>query len=136
MQAAEGKMGRVFMLRLDDGDLLPASIEHFAKEKNIKNGFVLLVGGIGSGQVVVGPRDFRANAAGCHAPADRRRARSGGSWRSRSGCRRQNHDAHACGHGPFRKNDHRLYPSRGQDMARGGSDCLRNYRYRCQADFR
>jgi Predicted DNA-binding protein with PD1-like DNA-binding motif len=56
MQAAEGKMGRVFMLRLDDGDLLPASIEHFAKEKNIKNGFVLLVGGIGSGQVVVGPR--------------------------------------------------------------------------------
>ena len=56
MQAAEGKMGRVFVIRLEDGDLLPASIEHFAEEKNVKNGFVLLVGGIGSGQVVVGPR--------------------------------------------------------------------------------
>ena len=56
MQAAEGKMGRVFIIRLEDGDLLPAAIEHFAADKHIKNGFVLLVGGIGSGQVVVGPR--------------------------------------------------------------------------------
>jgi predicted DNA-binding protein with PD1-like motif len=56
MQAAEGKMGRVFVIRLEDGDLLPASIEKFAEKKKIKNGFVLLVGGIGSGQVVVGPR--------------------------------------------------------------------------------
>ena len=56
MQAAEGKMGRVFVIRLEEGDLLPASIEKFAEEKKIKNGFVLLVGGIGSGQVVVGPR--------------------------------------------------------------------------------
>jgi len=56
MQAAEGKMGRVFILRLEDGDLLPAAIEGFAEEKHVKNGFVLLVGGIGSGQVVVGPR--------------------------------------------------------------------------------
>jgi predicted DNA-binding protein with PD1-like motif len=56
MQSAEGKMGRVFILRLEDGDLLPSAIESFAEEKKIKNGFVLLVGGIGSGQVVVGPR--------------------------------------------------------------------------------
>ena len=56
MQSAEGKIGRVFMLRLEDGDLLPSAIEGFAEEKHIKNGFVLLVGGIGSGQVVVGPR--------------------------------------------------------------------------------
>ena len=56
MQSAEGKMGRVFVIRLEEGDLLPASIEKFAEEKKIKNGFVLLVGGIGSGQVVVGPR--------------------------------------------------------------------------------
>ena len=56
MQVAEGKIGRVFIIRLEEGDLLPAAIEHFAAEKHIKNGFVLLVGGIGSGQVVVGPR--------------------------------------------------------------------------------
>src|SRR5271157_2885666 len=56
MQSAEGKMGRVFVIRLEEGDLLPAALEQFAEEKKIKNGFVLLVGGIGSGQVVVGPR--------------------------------------------------------------------------------
>ncbi|MDD5289518.1 MAG: DNA-binding protein [Dehalococcoidales bacterium] len=56
MQAGEGKQGRVFVIRLEDGDLLPACIEEFAAEKGIKNGFVSLVGGIGSGQVVVGPR--------------------------------------------------------------------------------
>ena len=56
MQSAEGKIGRVFIIRLEDGDLLPAAIERFAAEKRILNGFVLLVGGIGSGQVVVGPR--------------------------------------------------------------------------------
>ena len=56
MQVGEGKIGRVFIMRLEDGDLLPTCIEEFAYEKNIKNGFVLLTGGIGSGQVVVGPR--------------------------------------------------------------------------------
>ena len=56
MQSCEGKMGRVFVIRLEEGDLLPVSLEKFAEEKNIKNGFVLRVGGIGSGQVVVGPR--------------------------------------------------------------------------------
>jgi predicted DNA-binding protein with PD1-like motif len=56
MQAAEGKLGRVFIIRLEDGDLIPACIERFAEEKHIKNGFVLLIGGIGMGQVVVGPR--------------------------------------------------------------------------------
>ena len=30
MQAAEGKMGRVFVIRLEEGDLLPASIDKFA----------------------------------------------------------------------------------------------------------
>ena len=56
MQSTEGKMGRVFVIRLEEGDLLPAALEQFAEEKKIKNGLVLLVGGIGSGQVVVGPR--------------------------------------------------------------------------------
>jgi uncharacterized protein len=56
MQAAEGKIGRVFMIRLEDGDLLPVCIEKFARKKKVQNGFVLLIGGIGSGQIVVGPR--------------------------------------------------------------------------------
>ncbi len=57
MKASEGHIGRVFVLRLENGDRLPDCIEQFAAEKGIKGGQVVLVGGIGSGQVVVGPRD-------------------------------------------------------------------------------
>jgi predicted DNA-binding protein with PD1-like motif len=56
MHAGEGKLGRVFVIRLEDGDLLPACLEEFAQKQGVKNGVVLLVGGIGSGQIVVGPR--------------------------------------------------------------------------------
>jgi predicted DNA-binding protein with PD1-like motif len=57
MKASEGKLGRVFVIRLEDGDRLPDCIEHFAAENNIATGHVILVGGIGGGQIVVGPRD-------------------------------------------------------------------------------
>lgn len=60
MKAAEGKIGRVFVLRLEDGDVVPDVIEKFALEKGIKVGHVILIGGIGGGQVVVGPRDSKA----------------------------------------------------------------------------
>ena len=53
---SEGKIGRVFVIRLEDGDKLPDSIEKFAEEHNIKVGQAVLIGGIGSGDVVVGPR--------------------------------------------------------------------------------
>jgi predicted DNA-binding protein with PD1-like motif len=56
MKAGEGKIGRVFVIRLEAGDVLPDCVSRFAEEEGIKNGFVLLVGGIDSGQVVVGPR--------------------------------------------------------------------------------
>ncbi|UCH50795.1 MAG: DNA-binding protein [Chloroflexota bacterium] len=56
MKASEGKIGRVFIIRLEDGDALPACIESFAAEKKISVGQVILIGGIGDGQVVVGPR--------------------------------------------------------------------------------
>ncbi len=57
MKATEGTIGRVFVLRLEDGDVVPDCIEKFAAEKGVRHGQVVLVGGIGAGQVVVGPRD-------------------------------------------------------------------------------
>ena len=60
MKATEGKAGRVFIIRLEDGDVIPGCIEQFARQKGVKNGFVLLVGGLGSGQIVAGPRDSAA----------------------------------------------------------------------------
>jgi uncharacterized protein len=56
VKASEGRVGRVFVIRLEDGDAIPGCIEHFAEQKQITTGQVLMVGGIGDGQVVVGPR--------------------------------------------------------------------------------
>jgi predicted DNA-binding protein with PD1-like motif len=56
MKACEGKLGRVFVIRLEDGDVLPKCIEKFAEEKGISVGHVILVGGLREGQIVVGPR--------------------------------------------------------------------------------
>ena len=56
MKASEGRVGRVFVLRLEDGDIVPDCIERFAAEKGVSVGHVILVGGIGGGEVVVGPR--------------------------------------------------------------------------------
>jgi predicted DNA-binding protein with PD1-like motif len=56
MKASDGQIGRVFVLRLEDGDVVPECIERFAEEKGVSVGHVILVGGIGGGEVVVGPR--------------------------------------------------------------------------------
>jgi len=60
MKATEGTVGRVFVLRLEDNDLIPDCIEQFAIEKNVMTVYVLLIGGMGAGSVVAGPRDFVA----------------------------------------------------------------------------
>ena len=57
MKASEGKIGRVFVVRLEDSDVVPTCLERFAEEKGISVGHVILIGGIGDGAVVVGPRD-------------------------------------------------------------------------------
>jgi predicted DNA-binding protein with PD1-like motif len=56
MKSCEGRLGRVFVIRLEDGDVLPKCIEKFAEEKGISVGHVILVGGLREGQIVVGPR--------------------------------------------------------------------------------
>lgn len=56
MKSSEGEIGRVFVMRLEDGDVIPDCIERFAGEKKIAVGCAILMGDVGSGQVVVGPR--------------------------------------------------------------------------------
>lgn len=43
MNASEGKLGRVFLLRLETGDAAVPSIEDFAREKGVHAGHVFLV---------------------------------------------------------------------------------------------
>jgi predicted DNA-binding protein with PD1-like motif len=58
MKYSEGKIGRIFVIRLEDGDRMPEAVETFAKEKNVLRGMCILVGGIkDGGNIVVGPKD-------------------------------------------------------------------------------
>jgi predicted DNA-binding protein with PD1-like motif len=63
MKASEGKIGRVFVIRLEDGDVVPDCIQRFAEEKGITVGHVIMVGGIGGGNIVVGPRNAEERPA-------------------------------------------------------------------------
>ena len=56
MKACVGQLGRVFVIRLEDGDVLPQCIERFAESNGVSVGHAVLIGGIGDGEVVVGPR--------------------------------------------------------------------------------
>ena len=56
MQYTEGKIGRIFLLRLHDGDQLPKVIESFAEKKKIAHALCFILGGVkDGGKVVVGP---------------------------------------------------------------------------------
>jgi predicted DNA-binding protein with PD1-like motif len=55
MKHSEGKLGRVFLLRLEDGDRLPECVEKFCSAQGVKHGQAVVVGGIAGGKIVVGP---------------------------------------------------------------------------------
>jgi len=58
MQFTEAKLGRIFVLRLHDGDRLPEVLESFAAEKNISTALCFFLGGAKEkSRVVVGPKD-------------------------------------------------------------------------------
>lgn len=60
MKVVEGRIGRVFVIRLEDGDIVPGCLERFAAGQGVEVGQAVLVGGIGGGEIVVGPRDSEA----------------------------------------------------------------------------
>lgn len=58
MKYSEATMGRVFVIRLMDGEILHDTIEQFARARGIKSAAVLAVGGAAGGsRLVVGPQD-------------------------------------------------------------------------------
>ena len=58
MQFTEAKLGRVFVLRLHDGDRIPEVIESLAAEKNVSTALCLFLGGAKeNSRVVVGPKN-------------------------------------------------------------------------------
>lgn len=55
---SESRVGRSFVIRLEDGEILHESLESFAREMGIRSAAVIAVGGAGEGsRLVVGPSD-------------------------------------------------------------------------------
>ncbi|MDI6853245.1 MAG: DNA-binding protein [Deltaproteobacteria bacterium] len=63
MQFREGRIGRIFVLQLEEGERLPEAVETFAREQGLMEGMVIYVGGAQDGsRLVVGPEAGRGDA--------------------------------------------------------------------------
>jgi predicted DNA-binding protein with PD1-like motif len=61
MKYSEAKQGRVFIMRLEDGETVHEEIEKFAEEHSIKAAALIILGGADEGsKLVVGPEMGRA----------------------------------------------------------------------------
>ena len=61
MKYSESKQGRVFIIRLEDGDIIHDTLEGFARDQNIRAASIIILGGADMGsKLVVGPEDGRA----------------------------------------------------------------------------
>lgn len=58
MKYSETALGRVFVIRLEHGDVVPEAIEGPAREKNIRAGALVILGGADTGsRLAAGPED-------------------------------------------------------------------------------
>ena len=61
MKYTQAQKGRLFILRLEHGDVVTETIQAFAKEHNIRSAYVQIVGGAEDNcKIVVGPTDGKA----------------------------------------------------------------------------
>jgi predicted DNA-binding protein with PD1-like motif len=57
MQYTEGQIGRVFVVRIDDGEDMLISLHQFINDKSIQAGSILFLGALMNGRMVTGPED-------------------------------------------------------------------------------
>ncbi|MBM4237142.1 MAG: DNA-binding protein [Euryarchaeota archaeon] len=58
MKYSEARFGRVFVIRLEDGEILHEAVEKLAAEKDIKAAALIVLGAVGRGsRLVVAPED-------------------------------------------------------------------------------
>jgi predicted DNA-binding protein with PD1-like motif len=61
LKYSQAKQGRIFVIRLEDGEILHETIERFATEQGIRAAFMIVLGGAdGQSRLVVGPEDGQA----------------------------------------------------------------------------
>ncbi len=57
MQYTEGQIGRVFVVRIDNGEDLIASLRRFIMDREIQAGSVIFLGALMEGKMVTGPEE-------------------------------------------------------------------------------
>jgi hypothetical protein len=57
MQYTEGQLGRVFVVRIDDGEDMLISLHQFISDKSIQAGSILFLGALMNGRMVTGPEE-------------------------------------------------------------------------------
>ena len=61
MKYSEARQGRIFAIRLEDGEILHEEIERFASDQGIRAALLIVVGGADKeSALVVGPEESRA----------------------------------------------------------------------------
>lgn len=57
MQYSEGRIGRVFVVRIDDGEDFLAAVTEFVAKKEIRTGTILFLGALREARMVTGPEE-------------------------------------------------------------------------------
>jgi len=57
MQYTEGQLGRVFVVRIDDGEDMLVSLRQFINDKSVCAGSILFLGALMNGRMVTGPEE-------------------------------------------------------------------------------
>jgi len=57
MQYSEGQLGRVFVVRIDDGEDMLLSLRQFIIDKSVNAGSILFLGALMNGRMVTGPEE-------------------------------------------------------------------------------
>jgi hypothetical protein len=58
MQYSEGRLGRVFVVRIDDGEDFLAVMHEFVRNKAVRTGTILFLGALSQGRMVTGPEQL------------------------------------------------------------------------------
>jgi uncharacterized protein len=53
---SEGKIGRIFVLKFEDKEVLSEELEKFCRKERVKSATLLFIGGMRSGELVSGPK--------------------------------------------------------------------------------
>src|SRR5512137_1500430 len=57
MEYTEGQLGRVFVVRIDDGEDMLLSLRQFIADKSVNAGSILFLGALMNGRMVTGPEE-------------------------------------------------------------------------------